>query len=212
MSQHPESSWQPNLSGMGMGLSDAQFVVLDIETTGASPFEGNSITEIGAIKVKGGVKLDSFNELINPGSPLPQYITNLTGITDEMLYDKPGISAVLPSFIQFIGEPSETILVAHNSPFDLSFLKSAAKSIGITWPNYRTIDTVKFARYVIERFEVANYKLSTLADFVGTSTTPSHRAMKDVESTVEVFHHLIERVAGFEVFTVPDLMNFLKIK
>ena len=124
MSQHPESSWQPNLSGMGMGLSDAQFVVLDIETTGASPFEGNSITEIGAIKVKGGVKLDSFNELINPGSPLPPYITNLTGITDEMLYDKPGISAVLPSFIQFIGEPSETILVAHNSPFDLSDRKS----------------------------------------------------------------------------------------
>ena len=63
MSQYPESSWQPNLSGMGMSLSDAQFVVLDIETTGASPFEGNSITEIGAIKVKGGVKLDSFNEI-----------------------------------------------------------------------------------------------------------------------------------------------------
>ena len=212
MSQSSEESWQPNLVGMDLTLAEAQFVVLDIETTGASPFEGNSITEIGAIKVKGGVHLDRFNELINPGAPIPKYITDLTGITDDMLYDKPSIETVLPRFLEFVGHPERSILVAHNSPFDLSFLKSAASSLKVAWPNYRTIDTVKFARYVIERFEVANYKLSTLANFVGTSTTPSHRAMKDVESTLEVFHHLIERVAGFGVFTVQDLLNFLKIK
>ena len=207
-----ESNWQPNLANMGTSLSDAIFVILDIETTGASPFEGNGITEIGAIKVKGGNHLDSFNELINPGISLPKYITELTGITDQMLFDKPSITTVLPRFIEFLGDPAETILVAHNSPFDLSFLKSAASSSKLPWPKYRTIDTVKFARYVIERFEIANYKLSTLAQFVGTDITPSHRAMKDVESTVEVFHHLIERVAGHEVFTVEDLMAFLKIK
>ena len=204
--------WQPNLENMGTHLSQATFVILDIETTGASPFDGNGITEIGAIKVKGGNHLDSFNELINPGIQIPRYITELTGITDEMLFDKPSINDVLPRFIEFLGDPNETVLVAHNSPFDLSFLKSAASSIKTPWPKYRAIDTVKFARYVIERFEIANYKLSTLAEFVGTQTTPSHRAMKDVESTVEVFHHLIERVVGFDVFTLEDLMNFLKIK
>ena len=207
-----EGVWQPNLANMGTSLSDAHFVVLDIETTGAAPTDGNGITEIGAIRISGGAHLDSFNELINPEIPLPRYITELTGITDQMLFDKPAISEVIPRFIDFLGDPAQTILVAHNSPFDLSFLKSAASSSKISWPKYRVIDTVKFARFVIERFEIANYKLSTLADFVGTQNSPSHRAMKDVESTVEVFHHLIERVAGFEVYTVEDLLNFLKVK
>lgn len=212
MSSDSEGVWQPNLQNMGTSLADAQFIILDIETTGSSPHDGSGITEIGAIKVRGGVHLERFNELINPGISLPKYITDLTGITDQMLFDKPGIDDVLPRFMDFMGAPEESILVAHNSPFDLTFLKSAAKSLQMIWPSYRTIDTVKFARYVIERFEVANYKLSTLANFVGTQNTPSHRAMKDVESTVEVFHHLIERVAGFDVFTVEDLLNFLKIK
>ena len=119
---------------------------------------------------------------------------------------------ILPRFMDFLGNPDETVLVAHNSPFDLSFLKSAAAVTKLPWPNFPVIDTVKFARNVIERFEVANYKLSTLSDFVGSVTTPSHRAMRDVESTVDVFHHLIERVSGFDVFTKEDLFNFLKIK
>jgi DNA polymerase III epsilon subunit family exonuclease len=204
--------WQPNLANMGTTLAQAHFVVLDIETTGAAPTDGNGITEIGAIRISGGNHLARFNELINPGISIPNYITELTGITDAMLFDKPSIKDVIPKFIEFLGDPSETILVAHNSPFDLSFLKSAAVANQILWPKYRVIDTVKFARYVIERFEIANYKLSTLADFVGTQNSPSHRAMKDVESTVEVFHHLIERVAGFDVFTVEDLLNFLKVK
>lgn len=208
----PSGNWQPNFEDMSTHLSRATFVILDIETTGASPCEGNGITEIGAIKVQGGKHLDKFSELINPGINLPNYITELTGITNEMLADKPTIETVLPRFIEFLGDPSETTLVAHNSPFDLSFLKSAASVTKNPWPKFRTIDTVKFARSVIERFEVANYKLTTLAEFVGTETTPSHRAMKDVESTVEVFHHLIERVAGFDIFTLEDLMNFLKIK
>ena len=111
-----------------------------------------------------------------------------------------------------VGVLLKIILVAHNAPFDLSFLKSAASNLKISWPKYKAIDTVKFARMVIERAEIANYKLSTLYEFVGTQTTPSHRALADVESTVEVFHHLIERAAGFEVFTLEELFNFLKIK
>ena len=212
MSDFGTHSWQPNLGSMGTPLSDAHFVVLDIETTGASPQDGNGITEIGAIRVQGGEQLNRFNELINPGIPLPNYIIELTGISDEMLFDKPKINEVLPRFIDFISEHEKTILVAHNSPFDLSFLKSAARYSNLTWPNFPVIDTVKFARSVIERFEIANYKLSTLADFVGAEVTPSHRAMRDVESTVDVLHHLIERVSGFEIFSVEELFNFLKIK
>jgi DNA polymerase III epsilon subunit family exonuclease len=204
--------WQPNLANMGTPLADVHFVVLDLETTGAAPQDGNGITEIGAIRISAGKHLDRFNELVNPGISIPPYITEMTGITDAMLFDKPKIQDVLPRFIDFLGDPSETVLVAHNSPFDLSFLKSAATLSKLTWPKFPVIDTVKFARNVIERFEVANYKLSTLSDFVGSQVTPSHRAMRDVESTVDVFHHLIERVSGFDVFTKEDLFNFLKIK
>lgn len=204
--------WQPNLANMGTPLADVHFVVLDLETTGASPQDGNGITEIGAIRISGGNHLDRFNELVNPGISLPPYITEMTGITDSMLFDKPNIKDVLPRFLNFLGNPMETVLVAHNSPFDISFLKSAASVTKLPWPKFPVIDTVKFARNVIERFEVTNYKLSTLAQFVGSEVTPSHRAMRDVESTVDVFHHLIERVSGFDVFTKEDLFNFLKVK
>jgi len=120
-------------------LSDTTFVIVDLETTGASPKKGAAITEIGAVKVKGGEHLGNFESFVNPLSPIPEYITQMTGITDLMLAKAPVIDEILPAFLEFAGQHNEVIIVAHNAPFDLSFLKSAAKELDITWPKFRLL-------------------------------------------------------------------------
>ncbi len=202
--------WQLEAEVAHLPLSKATFVVLDLETTGASPSVGAGITEIGAIKVQGGLVIDQFSTFINPQTPIPQYITDLTGITDEMVQDAPVINNALPRFIDFIGSPDDVLVVAHNSPFDMGFLQAAASTHAIEWPSYRVIDTVKFARLVIPRDEILNYKLGTLAAFFETEQSPTHRALDDVRTTVELLHRLLERAGTFDVTTVQSLSTFLK--
>lgn len=191
-------------------LHQTTFVIVDLETTGASPKKGAAITEIGAIKVKSGQYLDQFESFVNPLTPLPEYITNMTGITDLMLATAPVIDDILPAFLEFAGSDEETIIVAHNAPFDLSFLKSAAKEIDLVWPNYKTLDTVTIARKVLTKEDVPNCKLGTLAAFFGTKTEPNHRALDDAKATTEILHGLIERLGSFNVNTVDSLMEFAK--
>ncbi len=206
----PADNWQPGFSEIGYSLQDVTFIVLDLETTGASPAQGCAITEIGAVAVRSGEILSEFSTFVNPEVPLPEYITNLTGITDEMLRDAPLIAEAYANFIQFINQQSAPYFVAHNAPFDIGFLKAAARSLSEPWPKHEVIDTVRFARLVIERSEILNYKLGTLAEFFQTQSLPTHRALDDVKTTVEVLHLLIERAAGFEVFTIQDLQQFMK--
>ncbi len=191
-------------------LHETTFVVVDLETTGASPNVGAGITEIGAIKVRGGQVLGEFSTFVDPGMPVPAFITELTGITDAMLFGAPLIFEALPQLIEFCGPETESVIVAHNAPFDLGFLKAAADSIQFPWPNYLVMDTVKLARLVIERDEVSNYKLGTLAQFFETEVAPTHRALDDVKTTVEVMHRCFERLAGFSVSTYPELLEFFK--
>jgi len=191
-------------------LAQVTFIVLDLETTGASPQHGCGITEIGAIAVRGGEVLGEFSTFVNPQVPLPDYIINLTGITDEMLVDAPLISEVFPDFIKFIDRHEDIHIVAHNAPFDIGFLKAAATSLALEWPKYEVIDTVKLARRVIDRSEILNYKLGTLSQFFDTQALPNHRALDDVKTTVEVLHRLIERLAGFKVFSVTEFKKFMR--
>jgi DNA polymerase III epsilon subunit family exonuclease len=191
-------------------LAQVTFIVLDLETTGASPQQGCGITEIGAIAVRGGEVLGEFSTFVNPQVPLPDYIINLTGITDEMLVDAPLISEVFPDFIKFIDRHEDIHIVAHNAPFDIGFLKAAATSLALEWPKYEVIDTVKLARRVIDRSEILNYKLGTLSQFFDTQALPNHRALDDVKTTVEVLHRLIERLAGFKVFSVIEFKKFMR--
>jgi DNA polymerase-3 subunit epsilon len=191
-------------------LAEVTFIVLDLETTGASPTTGCAITEIGAIAIRGGEILEEFSSFVNPQVPLPEYIVNLTGITDEMLVDAPLISEVFPDFIDFIDRHEHVHLVAHNAPFDIGFLKAAATQLSHNWPKYEVIDTVKLARRVIDRSEILNYKLGTLSQFFETKALPNHRALDDVKTTVEVLHRLIERLSGYEVFTVTQLKKFMR--
>ena len=189
-------------------LSDTTFAVLDLETSGGSPKSGAGITEIGVVKVRGGVVLGTFQSFVDPGHAVPAFITQLTGITDHMLLSAPFIDEVLPTLFEFLGSPDETVLVAHNSPFDMSFLKAAALVHEYEWPNYLTVDTARLARAVLDRDEVVNCKLGTLAEFFNTSVSPNHRALDDALATVDVLHGIIERLAGHDVSTFEEMRNF----
>lgn len=189
-------------------LADVVFAVLDLETSGGSPKLGAGITEIGVVKVKGGEVIGTFQSFVDPGHSLPFFITELTGITDEMLISAPFIDEVLPTLFAFLGSPEETVLVAHNAPFDLGFLKVAAHAHEFDWPQYATMDTARLARAVLDREEVVNCKLSTLANFFGATTSPTHRALDDALATVDVLHGIIERLAGHGVSTFESMRNF----
>ena len=189
-------------------LVETTFAVIDLETSGGSPRLGAGITEIGVVKVKGGQILGTFQSFVDPGHSLPVFITQLTGISDEMLISAPFIDEILPTLFDFLGSADETVVVAHNSPFDLSFLKAAAKAHEMDWPDYLTVDTARLARAVLDRDEVINCKLSTLADFFGATTSPNHRALDDAMATVDVLHGLIERLAGFDVHSFEQMRNF----
>jgi DNA polymerase-3 subunit epsilon len=125
-----------------------------------------------------------------------------------MLMPAPKIAEVFPQFLEFLGSPEETVLVAHNAQFDISFLKASAEQLGYTWPKFQVLDTVKIARHTLNRDEVRNFKLSTLAEFFKTETTPNHRALDDVRATVSVLHGLIERLGSFGIFTLEELKEF----
>jgi DNA polymerase III epsilon subunit family exonuclease len=195
---------------MQKSLQQTTFVIVDLETTGASPKKGAAITEIGAVKVRGGEQIGEFSTFVNPLAPLPNYITEMTGITDLMLARAPVIDEVFPTFLEFAGSHTETILVAHNAPFDLSFLKSAAKDLDYTWPKYQTLDTVTVARQLLTKEDVPNCKLSTLASYFGTKTEPTHRALDDARATTEILHGLFEKLGSLQIYTIEALLEFAK--
>ena len=189
-------------------LSQTTFAVIDLETSGGSPKFGAGITEIGVVKVRGGAVLGTFQSFVDPGHALPHFITQLTGITDEMLLSAPFIDEVLPTLFEFLGSPDETVLVAHNSPFDISFFKAAALIHEYPCPNNPTNDTARLARAVLDRDEVINCKLGTLAEFFNARTSPTHRALDDALATVDVLHGIIERLAGHQIWTFEEMRNF----
>ncbi|TDC64805.1 DEDD exonuclease domain-containing protein [Micromonospora sp. KC207] len=182
------------------------FVVVDLETTGGAP-DGGGITEIGAVKVRGGEELGVLATLVNPGVPIPPFITVLTGITQAMLVPAPPIEQVLPSFLEFV---ADAVLVAHNAPYDVGFLKAACARHGYRWPNPRVLDTAALARRVLGRDEVPNRKLGTLASYFRTATRPTHRALDDAKATVDVLHGLIARLGGHRVDTVGEAIEFAR--
>ncbi|HEU5107474.1 MAG TPA: DEDD exonuclease domain-containing protein [Micromonosporaceae bacterium] len=187
-------------------LHRTTFVVLDLETTGGSP-DGGGITEVGAVKVCGGEELGVLATLVNPGEPIPPFITVLTGITQAMVIPAPPIEQVLPSLLEFL---RGAVLVAHNAPYDVGFLRAACARHGYRWPNPRVLDTVALARRVLIRDEVPNRRLGTLAGYFRTPHQPTHRALDDAKATVDVLHALIGRLGGHKVFTLGDAIEFAK--
>ncbi|HEY3006998.1 MAG TPA: DEDD exonuclease domain-containing protein [Micromonosporaceae bacterium] len=189
-----------------MSLRNTTFVVVDLETTGGAP-DGGGITEVGAVKVRGGEELGVLATLVNPGERIPPFITVLTGITEAMVAPAPRIETVLPALLEFIGG---AVFVAHNAPYDVGFLKAACARHGYSWPAPPVVDTATLARRVLIRDEVPNRRLGTLAAYFRTPRRPTHRALDDALATVDVLHALIARLGGHRVFTLGDTLEFIK--
>ncbi|WP_240916010.1 DEDD exonuclease domain-containing protein [Sanguibacter sp. HDW7] len=194
---------QGSLDDLGTDLRDVTFVVVDLETTGTAA-STDAITEIGAVKVRGGEILGEFQTLVNPGGPVPPQITVLTGITTAMVIDAPRIQSVLPSFLEFA---RGSVLVAHNARFDVGFLKAAARATDTPWPGFEVVDTVALARRVVPKDEVRNHRLGTLAALFGATTVPDHRALSDARATVDVLHALLGRLAPWGITHLEDLAS-----
>ena len=192
---------QRSFDDLGRPLADVTFVVLDLETTGGSA-ETCEITEVGAVKVRGGDVLGTFQTLVNPGVDIPPSITFLTGITEAMVLPAPPIAEVLEPFVRFI---EDAVIVGHNVRFDMSFLAAAMDRHG--WPRFTNVvvDTCGLARRLI-RDEVPNCRLQTLAQHLGARHRPSHRALDDSLATTDVFHALLERAGTLGVLGLDDLV------
>ena len=187
-------------------LHDVEFCIIDLETTGGS-HEYHSITEIGAVKYRGGIEIDRFTTLVNPGCAIPPFITVLTGITNTMVATAPPIEDTLQPLLNFIGT---SVLVAHNARFDIGFINAALLMHDYEPLPNRVLDTVGLARRIVGA-EVKNCKLSTLASSFNFAHQPSHRAINDVLATGDLLHLLIERAAGFGIFDLDEFAAMSKI-
>ncbi len=200
----PLRTRSPQLSfdELGTPLREVTFVVLDLETTGGSP-KVDCVTEVGAVKVRGGERLAELATLVDPGTGVPPHIVALTGITTAMIADAPRLPVVLPTVLEFL---RGAVLVAHNAPFDAGFLRAACERHGQVWPRPPVLCTARLARAVLSRDEAPSVRLGALAQLFGTATTPNHRALADARATVEVLHHLLERVGNIGVQSLEELL------
>ncbi len=181
---------------------NSEFVVFDIETTGLSP-ASEEITEIGAVKIKDGQIVDTFNRLVNPKKPIPERIVELTKITDQMVENEPDISAILPEFLEFA---KGSCLVAHNASFDTSFIKKDAQKLGIEF-DFCYLDTVALARALVSG--VKNYKLDTLTKHFNIVLENHHRACDDAEATGKIFLKLLEVLKEKSINNISDINSGL---
>ena len=166
-------------------MDSKRYVVVDIETTGFSA-SSDKITEIGAVKIENGVIIEEFNQLINPGISIPWRITEITGITSDMVAGKPSIEEVLPLFIDFC---ADCAIVAHNARFDMGFIRYNANRQGIAC-DFEILDTVAMARRVFPYLR--NHKLDTVASHLNIKLLKHHRAADDARATAHIFLRCME--------------------
>jgi DNA polymerase III subunit epsilon len=197
---------QRSFDELGQPLHDVTFCVIDLETTGGAP-DRCGITEIGAVKLRGGECLGTFQTLVNPGAAIPPEITVLTGITQSMVLPAPRVESVLPTLLEFIGE---SVVVGHNVRFDVAFLDAALARAGRPRLANRRVDTVALARRLV-RDEVPNCRLGTLAERLRLPHRPNHRALDDALATGDLLHVLLERVARLGVTGLDDLLALPKL-
>ena len=188
-------------------LPEVEFVVVDLETTGGSPTDSR-ITELGAVKLRGGERTGVFETLVNPGVPIPRQITHLTGIDDLAVAGAPPIEWVLPSFAEFA---RGCVFVAHNARFDFTFLNVALERLDYPPLPPPPVCTARLARRVVWP-DVPNVRLHTLAQYFRTAVRPSHRALPDAEACAEVLHGLLELGARLGIVTLGDLHGAVRAR
>ena len=187
---------------LNQSLYDAQFIVVDLETTGLKPGKA-AITEIAAVKVRQGNLGEEFHTLLNPGRRVPSAITRLTGITDEMLTDQPKVDEIFPQFQSFLGPAT---LVAHNASFDLGFLNFDAQRL-ISAPLLNSsVCTLKIARRLLTG--IRSRSLDSVAAHLGVAYPTQHRALEDARATAEIFCIFLEQLAQQGITTLGQLIEF----
>lgn len=191
----------PAVSGSTENTLDDEFIAFDIETTGLSP-NHDRMTEIGAVRIRNGEIIESFDTFVDPQMPIPAKITELTGITDAMVKDAPSELEALKAFYDFCGK--NTVLIAHNAPFDTSFIRTAAIRHGMTF-DYPFIDTVPMSRSMLK--DIKNHKLNTVADYLKLGKFNHHRACDDADMLAKIFIALVSRLKSDMGITTVAQMN-----
>ena len=179
---------------------DAETIVFDIETTGLS-VQNCKITEIGAVKIKNGEIIDTFNTFVNPEVPIPEEIVELTSITDEMVADAPKVREALEMFFEFIGG-GRKLLVAHNANFDTGFIRYAAEECGMEFTN-PYLDTVALSRYINPSLK--KHKLDVLAEYYGLGDFNHHRACDDAAMLAAIYFKMIESMREQDIKSFDQL-------
>ncbi|MFH0886830.1 MAG: exonuclease domain-containing protein [bacterium] len=193
-----------SISPDAMDLNHLTFTIVDIETTGLEPTK-HEIIEIGAIKLLPTKGIEKFQELISPIGDVPEEIEKFTGITRDMLIGKPSIVDVLPKFLEFI---EDSILVAHNAEFDLSFLKHYTYKALNKEINNHNLCTVRLSRVLLPHLE--NHKLHTLASYFHINVENRHRAMGDAELTLQSWLKIMEILKQKNVNNLHDIAKLLE--
>ena len=177
---------------------DTEYCVFDIETTGLA-FRTEKVTEIGAIKIKNGEVIDTFECFVNPEKPIPTEVVNITHITDDMVKDAETIDKVLPKFLEFIGD---SVLVAHNASFDIGFMKYNAENFGYKLEN-TYIDTLPLAKELFPSYK--KYKLGIIAEKLGIKVDVAHRALDDVKTLVAVFNVIMDMIKEKNITKIAEI-------
>ncbi len=183
-------------------FGEDEFVIFDLETTGTSP-QNCAITEIGAVKYKNGEIYDEFCTFVNPEMPIPEKITELTGISDDMVKDAPTIHEVYDKFIEFCGD---AVLVAHNASFDVSFIRAASeklqKLLKVTY-----LDTVAVSRYV--NSDLGKHTLDSVAKYFGLGDFNHHRASDDAKMLAMIFDKMVKKLVGEGITKISELSEVM---
>ncbi|HXF72383.1 MAG TPA: DEDD exonuclease domain-containing protein [Actinomycetota bacterium] len=197
---------QPTLEE-GLPLSEVTFCAVDVETTGGSPRTG-AITEVAAVKYRGGERLGIFHTLVDPGRPIPPFVTHLTGLDDRAVAGAPPIERVLPSLLGFL---AGAVFVAHNARFDVSFLDADLLRHGYPPIPRPPVCTARLARRILWP-DVPNVRLATLAEHLRTAARPAHRALPDALACAEVLHRLLELGGRLGILTLGDLHGAVRAR
>ena len=188
-------------------LLETDFVVFDLETTGAKA-PPCRVIEIGAFRVKDGKIVEQFHSLVNPTMPIPAFIAALTGISDDMVKSAPVFSDVAEGFLKFIGS---SVLVAHNAGFDMHFLNH---EISLIYGEYRVVNpclcTVQLSRKLLPQIE--NHKLKTLAEHYSVALINHHRAGDDAKATAEIFINLLEMLSSTGLEDIASIKKFSRAR
>ncbi len=184
-------------------LDEIVFSSIDVETTGLEP-SSSRICEVACLKFQGGMIIENFATLINPEIPIPAKVAKIHHITDEMVNDKPKFSDVAVRLLSML---EKSVVVAHNAPFDISFLKMEFERIGFNLPKMIVIDTLEIAR----RFgNFSNNKLGTVAKHLSISTGDWHRALNDVVMAKEILEHFMMIFKKDGIVTLKDMISRIK--